>query len=349
MQAGSKTRVRNPADGPDGAEWRNLDRETREKMKADLQGAYGVTQEKMTRNIIEAYDTATPGEHRFGEEWYGSAHNTAEEMSKSYGMSVEQSTGVLAALSPRTAWESNVVWGDHVAKLVAEDPEIADLDFPVTKTPMGAKAPMTMSARDWMARDGLEVSAGKRFSEYTEDQQVGIARYTGQRDGAKIRAVRLTREGFAEQEIGVAPPFDSSMRNALRIARGSGTAQDISTELNGHKVRSFYNDILTGGQSSSITIDAHALDAAIIGAKATRSGRKVADVIPGAPDPGKWINERFTNVKAGTAGPYAVFHESFRQATVRINNRRAKTGLPPLTGPQVQAIAWITTLERKGT
>jgi hypothetical protein len=240
------------------------------------------------------------------------------------------------------------LWRAIVARLVSEDPQIDDLDFAVTKTPMGAKAPMTMSARAWMARDGLEVSAGKRYGEYTEDEQVGIARYLGQRDGGKIRAVRLTREGAAEQEIGVAPPFDSSMRNALRIARGTGETQAISSELNGHKVRSFYNDILTGGQSSSITIDAHALDAAIIGAAATRSGRKVGDVIKGAPDPGIWINQRFSDVKQGSAGPYAVFHESFRQGTVRIKNRRAKTGLPALTGHQVQAIAWITTLERKG-
>lgn len=351
MQAESAKlgRPKNPADGPDGSEWRNLSRETREKMKQALRDTYGITQERMVRNIIEAYETATTGEHRFGEDWYEMARATAKEIAREYGMTDRQAAAFLAALSPRTSWESNVVWGDHLAKLIGEDRIVGSLEFAVTKATMDNPKPRTMSASDWLAEDGFSISAGRRFSEYPIEEQAAIARVLGQRDGAKVKAVQISREGVPGKNIGVAPPFQDSMVNAIRIARGDGSRQAISSVLNGHKVRSFYNDIVTGGHSTSITVDAHALDAAIIGAAATRSGKKVGDVMPGVPDPGVWINTRFSRVKEGTSGPYAVFHEAFRRATVRINSERASTGLPPLTAPQVQAIAWITTLERSGT
>jgi hypothetical protein len=57
------------------------------------------------RNIIKCYSSASKDELRAGREWYGRAESLARELCPK---DVNRGAGVIAALSPRQTWETNV-------------------------------------------------------------------------------------------------------------------------------------------------------------------------------------------------------------------------------------------------
>lgn len=61
------------------------------------------------KNIVDAWDQATPGERHAGEVWYPNAHRLAQALGKRYGVSAEEAAGLLAAYSPQTPWGKNVI------------------------------------------------------------------------------------------------------------------------------------------------------------------------------------------------------------------------------------------------
>jgi hypothetical protein len=61
------------------------------------------------RNLLSAYDAASPSERQAGLSWYQTAHDYAVDLARRYGITVEQSAAVIAALSPGLAWELNLV------------------------------------------------------------------------------------------------------------------------------------------------------------------------------------------------------------------------------------------------
>lgn len=58
-------------------------------------------------NILKMYARATADEHNAAN-WYHDAHNHAVELAKISGLSVEQTSGVIAVISPKQKWHVNV-------------------------------------------------------------------------------------------------------------------------------------------------------------------------------------------------------------------------------------------------
>lgn len=347
----------NPIDGPDGTDWNALPDDIRQGQIDAVIAAYphlaegdGDPIDAITRNVVDAYDQASPQSEQFGERWYAQAHNDAEEIARTNGMTVEQGSAVLSALSPQTAWEPNVRWGHYMAEKVKENPVIDDsiLDATVTKNKQAK------TVREWLAEESTprSITSGKKLSELSIDEQADVLSLMGQIDGQKIGiGPRLTLGGgVSDADYGTAPPLRNGMRSALKIMQPGDRDQMrvISEELNGHKTRSFYDAIVTAGQTRAVTIDVHALDAAVIGYSATVSGgkaKKIHGVDPAAVLAGVGA-QKFPEY--GASGTYALFAEGFRRATDTVNAGRAQRGLPELTPAQVQAIAWIATLPTAG-
>lgn len=61
-----------------------------------------------TRNITRVFRTATAEQRAAGFDWYADAHDTAKEFAATYGVTLEQAAGVIAALSPLNSWGANV-------------------------------------------------------------------------------------------------------------------------------------------------------------------------------------------------------------------------------------------------
>lgn len=345
----------NPIDGPDGTDWGSLPDDVKQAMRERVIDAFPTLGEggvdpvdAIASNVLEALRHASPEIQAFGERWYGQAHNDAEQIARETGMTVEQAAGVLAALSPKTAWEPNVRWGHFMSDVVTRDPVIdrATLDSIVTKGVKDEAKPVSKTVKEWLSAGGVKVKPGTRLSELSLDDQVTVIQSLGQIDGAKIGlGPRLTPTGgLTDREYGNGPPLAGNMLKALKIMRAEPADQmsTITQELNGHKTRSFYNNILSGGMDRSVTIDVHALDASILGYDATVREGKAKNVF--GVDPAVVLEKGGSYPDYGAKGTYALFREGFLQATDAINRDRARVNLPPLTPAQAQAIAWIVTL-----
>lgn len=62
----------------------------------------------LTRRITTEYRNATTPQITAGEEWYPTAHSIAADMANHYGLTIDQTSGVISALSPITAWGDNI-------------------------------------------------------------------------------------------------------------------------------------------------------------------------------------------------------------------------------------------------
>lgn len=62
-----------------------------------------------TRRIMRLFADATDEELAYGLTWYGQAHALACELAETHGVSVDQVAGVIAALSPQTSWDQNII------------------------------------------------------------------------------------------------------------------------------------------------------------------------------------------------------------------------------------------------
>ena len=66
------------------------------------------------RHIVAKFTLATSLEVAQGVAWYSVAHETASNMAKSYGLSVDTCAGVIAALSPNNRWERNIIDAENI-------------------------------------------------------------------------------------------------------------------------------------------------------------------------------------------------------------------------------------------
>lgn len=69
------------------------------------------------RNIRSVFDAATPLQIGQGATWYLDAYQTARNLALDHGVTVEQAAGVIAAVSPRSSWGSNVSLASRILDL----------------------------------------------------------------------------------------------------------------------------------------------------------------------------------------------------------------------------------------
>jgi hypothetical protein len=67
-------------------------------------------------NLLAVFEEATPQEVIAGMAWYDEAHKLARDVAERYGVSLDVTAGVLAALSPRCRWERNAVDARNVVE-----------------------------------------------------------------------------------------------------------------------------------------------------------------------------------------------------------------------------------------
>lgn len=58
--------------------------------------------------MFDTFELATDEDKECGLEWYRTAHSIAQGLADDHGLELEQTAGIIAALSPRTAWTLNV-------------------------------------------------------------------------------------------------------------------------------------------------------------------------------------------------------------------------------------------------
>ena len=290
---------------------------------------HGLTDEQMDANLSKTLEKglANPASAK-GLEWYDEAHDAGMQVSKVGHVGEEAGVGMVAALSPQQEWGGNQAAAEYTAKMLHQNPVIPDLSATKTKAYKidGKTVKVTKTFEEW-ARDEMaskhvgDVGAlvGTKLSDHPPMVQAALIKAMSQighgtHDGQPL-AYRDDVTGN-KSKVSWSCGLDG-VAKAIRIWKGE-TPHEV---LNGHKVRSFYNNMLTGRSNNhgDVTMDTHAVSAA--------AGRKWS----AQSDPIKAFTAGTSLKSHGSKGLYAQFADSYRRVA-------AKHGLSP---EQAQAVIWL--------
>lgn len=323
----------------------NLGDTEKQEQKDALLSVFDRTLDQLVSNLSSLFERSeASGAREVGSVWYEDGGNMAGTHAIANDMTREQGCGVFAAMSPLREWEDNVAIGKYIMDIVAEDPVIPDLTVRATKSVKGEDGKMrkvTMTAYEWTA---LEMSnrgmgspddiIGLKFSELPIETQALMVRMLSQagyftdhpegHQGEKLGFMGTDKQGRPKWKSVGWSSGDVHTAKALNIARANPEEVDsvINAQLEGMKVRSFYNNLSLGENNEypDITMDTHAMSAAAGRTYGSQSREK--SVFFGGPP---------RSAPYGFKGLYPIFAEAFRIVA-------EENGIPP---HRMQAILWL--------
>jgi len=325
-----------------------------EALPADMQGrvnegltTLGITSDQMDANIEATLSRANiDGADPAGQNWYGDANAASKDISERYGVTHEQSAGMIAATSPQQPWGDNVTAVEYMAKATKENHEIqtgALMDHQRTKGKGDTRSlyEWAKSEVDGRTMDGeihnmpaIAELQGKRMSDI-KDPYVRAALMKAQAQmGYRVSGIGTNKDGQSLKTVddltGLVAPvkFTCGVQHLGRAVRISDGEQPDMV-LNGHKVRSFYNNIRNPkSKHDDITVDSHAFSIAM--GKKYGSGSDEYKYFSGSGWKARGASP-VSNKTLGVSGLYPAFADSYRRVA-------AKHGL---SAHQVQSITWV--------
>tara|TARA_R110000751_G_scaffold163877_1_gene270017 strand:- start:1963 stop:8682 length:6720 start_codon:yes stop_codon:yes gene_type:complete len=256
--------------------------------------------EWLKNNLIKLHNSVPKKIRVRAKLWYDGSRKIAEEFSETYGTSVRQAAGVLAALSPQKNWFYNVTQARQVIAIwktkeeFGTSPEVMEQTIEeiieVAKAPAAAKKGKSEARKKALdaeakqeRREAFEPVRGKTVGELyaiyektgLEDDLISVGWAVRARAQAQFgrEANAFTPEG---KDLG---PYTNEEGKVLKNTWGSiseitksiniladDSLDTISENLgNEHKVRNFYNNIINPNDARGyVTIDTHAVAAAHI-------------------------------------------------------------------------------------
>lgn len=296
--------------------------------------------EHMKGNIISLYDLAAKkGITEESAKWYDGANRIASELAQRFQYTPEKTSGVLAVLSPQKDWYQNVALGERIIKSHAE------VNPQMRWTPEMDNVSLTSG----IDKDGTTAwTRSKEFEEKVRNQPYG-AMETPREKAMWLRAYDEAKNGRFYREVSpggdildyattnsgnrrvVVPQSWDNMAKAIRILEGDGSLASVSGELGSeHKVRNFFNNILTPSSPYDATMDTHQIAGGLLmphGSSAPEVGHGLAGAT--APKQGMpWSNTG--GDVAGTTGAYGLHFDATKGAADELG------WLPR----QMQSITW---------
>lgn len=83
-----------------------------------------LTIDNMVHNLTQYVECATDAQFDEGKTWYISARCTAKSLANEYGLTLVQTSGIIAALSPRNNWDRNLIDAQAVLNCYRENGNI---------------------------------------------------------------------------------------------------------------------------------------------------------------------------------------------------------------------------------
>lgn len=277
-------------------------------------------------NLLWLHDQVDEATRQRSKLWYDGARRIAERWSGEYGLTVEQVSGVMAALSPQKDWYQNVSLARRVldtmskqakfrwtpemtetaARLNAEGKPLLDPEY--VALVKGKVLGQLQDAREiaWFVRVYDETYNDRQFPTITPEGGEAGPVLTAKGQNAKV-----AWGSYNEIAKAVAMALEPSLAN-------------ISMNLGGaHKVRNFYNNIVDpNSPRGEVTIDTHAVAAGLLRPLSGKSIEVKHNLQGGL---GASNSSIF-----GVVGTYGLFAEAYRRAAV------ARNVLPR----EMQSITW---------
>ena len=298
------------------------------------------TNARSTKGLLDAYREQTgdnlnylynqyPGDIvNTAKNWYRGANQLASGLANRYNTSVEQASGVLAALSPQKDWYQNVSLADRVFDSYAAGIKAG------TKLPDKKHAKMLKQLYSKKVyADNVKSVLSKPFTELN--------------DVGKAMWVRSHDQAFSDRGYDIISPTGASMGPALTSKGEKGTAawgsnneiskairviengsiDNISRQMGSqHKVRNFYNNIVSPEYArempavADVTMDTHAIAAGQLMPLSGSSPAVSANFGSGAP----------SSAVTGASGTYGLNADAYRMAA-------EEAGIMPR---EMQSVTW---------
>jgi hypothetical protein len=275
-------------------------------------------------NLKFLYNQVAPEKQVANAKWYESANKLSKGISDQHGITEPQAAGTIATQSPQKDWDMNVSLARRITDIyknhqdTVTTPEMIQKGLDIVKK-TGANEDLGKAIKN------LE---GKKLSELTDPYD--RAAWVRLRDEAhNPRSFESIDPGTGES-TGLRTNADGSpskiawgslpqISNALSIL-DDGSRENISDKLGGmHKVRNFYNNIIDPTNDQDVTIDTHAVAAALL----QPLGGTAEEVLDNFGKAGK-------HTGTGVKGTYPLYAEAYRQAAKDL-------GIKPR---ELQSVVW---------
>jgi 2'-5' RNA ligase len=330
-----KGKSKGRADDPNATKFSTYEPDFQKKISSqfheNVPSELGVTTHgHMVENIKAMYreaKTTNPKAVKEGMKWYGDAHNFAKGLAaKHEDGNLRKSIGMTAALSPQCHWEENKTQAEYFHHHLSAHPDSDDGKFNIS--PEHAQAAMDKQAEQASVVKGhkqvQQLTPGKRFADMDPEEAAHSLKAQAQYTHELKVPGRLKNDG--EPWKATFANGTGSIAKAVRIHRG----EDPDDVLQGHKVRSFFNNIADHNnrkKRDDVTIDTHAVSLAA-GAKFGASSPAI-----------KKMFSNGANKEQNVTGTYGYFADAYRKAHQDLvdSGEMSKNSAPH----HLQATTWL--------
>jgi len=275
-------------------------------------------------NLKFVYDKTSPEDRAMSAQWYPvGAHNMTQEIAGDNGLTHAQAAGITAALSPQKDWDINVSLARRVANIFTKQQNTVTTPEMLAKLKEIASIP----ANKPMAKYA-KLLAGKKFKDLDGDAQALWMRlYDEAHNSPSYEAWSPdgTSKGIKTNSTGdpgnVAWGSLSEILKTVKIMK-DGSRENISRVMGkGHKIRSFFNNIIDpNSPRSDVTVDTHAVAAGLM--------RPLSGFDSAVQDNfGKAGKSSIT----GVSGTYPLFSDAYKLAAKELDIEHPN---------QLQSIVW---------
>lgn len=311
----------------------------------------------MADNLLWLHDLFKPELRSMATRWYPGANKLARGMGKQYGTTTEQASGVMAVLSPqkdwfmnmdqanrvmrayqaaqKSGWQSNprmTAWGKQFAKK-SLDGWTKTINKKLKEGKITAEEHATFAAAHQKAYKtklkqfsfktppvtDLEKARWVRaFDESSFDRGYNVLSPEGNIIGPATK--KPNKKGFAAPAKSAWGSF-SAIKKAVMILE-DGSMTNITKQLGKeHKVRNFYNNIAHPEDPTNVTIDTHAVAAALLRGLSGASLEVIQNF------GGRGVS---SSAHTGANGTYGIYHDAYNLAA-------SERGISPR---EMQSITW---------
>lgn len=295
-------------------------------------------------NLLWLHDKMDPILRQRAKLWYDGARKITDGLAAKYNLPDTTVAAVLAGLSPQKDWFQNVSLAERAIDIAVTKRNVpfddSMFDYAMSIDSIAQYAPMLQAMRgmtlndmksknfeNFLARKHNEVLAGV----FNAEQATSIV--SGDATLAKSIFIRVYDEVNNSRSYNIITPegdkgaiATTGKGKSSNVAWGSfteigkaanaiedGTKENIDTLLGDkHKIRNFYNNIISPkSKDGSVTIDTHAVAAALMRALAGKSVEVHHNF--GTSVKGMTYRTRNSSI-TGVHGMYAIYADAYREA-----------------------------------
>ena len=307
--------------------------------EGDTAGVLKELHKTIVDNLLWLHDRVQPGVRERAKLWYDGANRITKDWKSKFGLTTDrQAGGILAVFSPQKDWFSNVSLAERALTILTHHQNETWSDGMTQWVNSWVNSSSTTAEKKarqaHIAKMEVIAASGKTLSQMSQTESAYFVRCF---DEAYFpRGYRLvTPEGgfdaFTANDDGSMADVNwggfDTIEKAVSIFR-DGSFLNLDKQLGSeHKVRNFYNNIVQPGSGDGhVTIDTHAIAAALLKAVSVKSlevSHNFGTTTKGIPGAGE-------SASSGASGTYGLVADAYRDAA-------AQRGL---LAREMQSITW---------